>query len=222
VTEEDATRSMRALQDYQEKLLRLDELDIEVPYLEQGGIRSAELVRPAATWLSPSLTQILQIEEVNEMIEDVLNEQTRLIWEWRARIMDLLTQSLNAGDEADGQEYQRGIASQGEAEIYLQAYALLLADRQEALVNERTLLAAHDAREKRLRHTKAAIKAARALDFLQQADDGLHVDNDFEVNPEDQVLHQTLSEKRKELVKALEQRSIKSVCSPFLTVSRNH
>lgn len=151
------------------------------------------------------------------MIEDVLNEQTRLIWDWRARIMDLLTQNLNAGDEADGQEYQRGIDSQGEAEVYLQAYALLLADRQEALVNERTLLAAHDAREKRIRHTKAAIKAARALDFFQQAGDELHVRDDFEVNPEDQVLHQTLSEKRKELVKALEQRSVKSVCRLFGT-----
>ncbi|KAH6907324.1 SNF2 family N-terminal domain-containing protein [Coprinopsis sp. MPI-PUGE-AT-0042] len=194
VTEEDATRSMQALQEYQARLPKLEDMEIEVPYLEQGGIRSAEL-----------------IEEVNEMIEDVLNEQTRLIWTWRARIMDLLTQSLNAGDEADGQEYQRGIDSQGEAEVYLQAYALLLADRQEALVNERTLLAAHDAREKRLRHTKAAIKAARALDFLQQAGDDLHAENDFEVNPEDQVLHQTLSEQRKELVKALGQRSIKSV-----------
>lgn len=92
------------------------------------------------------LTLSGKIEELHEIIENVLNEQTELLWEWRSKIHSLLTQSLNPGEDADGQEYQRTLDNQGEAETYLQAYAALLADRREALVNERTLLAAHDAK----------------------------------------------------------------------------
>jgi E3 ubiquitin-protein ligase SHPRH len=58
---------------------------------------------------------------------------------------ELLTQQLTPGEEADGQEYQRTLDDQGEAETYLMNYASLLADRREALLRERTLLAAHDA-----------------------------------------------------------------------------
>lgn len=59
---------------------------------------------------------------------------------------ELLTQKLTPGDEdADGQEYQRTLDDQGEAETYLMNYTSLLADRREALLQERTLLAAHDA-----------------------------------------------------------------------------
>lgn len=44
-------------------------------------------------------------------------------------------------DEVDGQEYQRTLVDQGEVETYLQDYAVLLADRRVALINERVLLA---------------------------------------------------------------------------------
>ena len=54
--------------------------------------------------------------------------------------------SASESDTADGEEYQRTLDDQGEAETYLQAYAALLADRREAMYNERTILAAHDAR----------------------------------------------------------------------------
>jgi E3 ubiquitin-protein ligase SHPRH len=60
-------------------------------------------------------------------------------------LTDLLTQQLTPGEEADGQEYQRTLDDQGEAETVLQNYTSLLADRREALMKERTLLAAHDA-----------------------------------------------------------------------------
>ncbi|KAK0493273.1 hypothetical protein EDD18DRAFT_1049031, partial [Armillaria luteobubalina] len=59
----------------------------------------------------------------------------------------LLTQKLSASEnEADGGKYQCSLDDQGEAETYLQAYTTLLVDHQEALVNEQTLLAVHDAR----------------------------------------------------------------------------
>lgn len=85
------------------------------------------------------------MEEANALIDEVLNEQTHLLWEWRTRLISLLTQSLSAesngsnnadGNEsnnADGNEYSRTLETQGEAETFLQAYSALLADRREGI-----------------------------------------------------------------------------------------
>ncbi|KAJ6581273.1 SNF2 family N-terminal domain-containing protein [Mycena capillaripes] len=189
-SEKEAIEAMNVLtRDVTSKGLTKEELQIEVPFLDY------ELQRESLA---------LQ-EEANEMIENVLNQQSSLLWEWRGRMTDLLTQQLTPGEEADGQEYQRTLDDQGEAETYLVNYASLLADRREALLKERTLLAAHDAREKKLRHTKAAIKAAAALDSpIERLDD-------IELQPEHEVLNTELSTKRKNLFAALEGRAIKSV-----------
>ena len=123
--------------------------------------------------------------------------------------MALVSQPLNQKeDEADGQEYQRTLDDQGEAETYLQAYAALLADRRVALINERTLLAAHDVREKHFRKTKAAFKAAHtSLEFESE----LEIPDGLDIQPEHEVLHKGLSDKRKEILIELEGRAIKSV-----------
>ncbi|KAF9064876.1 SNF2 family N-terminal domain-containing protein [Rhodocollybia butyracea] len=164
-----------------------ESLLIPVPYLEEGGIRSADL-----------------IEELHELIENVLNEQTELLWEWRSKIHELLTQNLTSGDDdADGQEYQRTLDNQGEAETYLQAYAALLADRREALTNERTLLAAHDAKETKQRITKAALKA--------MAVDTLDIPADIDIQPEHEVLFKQLSDQRKALLLDLNGRAVRSI-----------
>ncbi|KAJ4490515.1 SNF2 family N-terminal domain-containing protein [Lentinula aciculospora] len=163
------------------------DLLIPVPYLEQGGIRSAA-----------------SIEELHEIIENVLNEQTELMWEWRSKIHSLLTQNLNSGeDDADGQEYQRTLDNQGEAETFLQAYAALLADRREALTSERTLLAAHDAREVKQRKTQAAMKAV--------AHDKLDIPADVEIQPEHEVLYKQLFEMPKNLLSNLKGRAVRSI-----------
>lgn len=140
---------------------------------------------------------------------NVLNEQSALLWEWRTHITALLTQKLSSSeDHADGEEYQRTLDDQGEAETYLQSYAALLSDRRQALLNERTLLAAHDVREKKLRHTKAAINAANtAREAL------LQVSDEIELQPEHEVLHVALSQKRKDILQNLDGRAIKSVGS---------
>lgn len=97
------------------------------------------------SYISPfTPLSFLQEADANDIIEYVLNEQSELLWEWRARMTELLTQKLTPGEDADGQEYQRTLDDQGEAETYLRNYAALLADRREALLKERTLLAAHD------------------------------------------------------------------------------
>jgi E3 ubiquitin-protein ligase SHPRH len=137
-----------------------------------------------------------------------LNDQCALLWEWRTTIISLLTQKLSHGEgEADGEEYQRTLDNQGEAETYLQSYTAILADRRQALINERTLLAAHDQREKKLRHTKVAIKATAAYD------EALEIPEDIELQPEHEVLHMKLSTQRKVFLQRLDGRAVKSVRS---------
>jgi E3 ubiquitin-protein ligase SHPRH len=69
------------------------------------------------------------------LLDEVLNEQTRLLWEWRTKLINLLTQSLSAdsndSENADGKEYSRTLDTQGEAETFLQALAAIMADRRE-------------------------------------------------------------------------------------------
>ncbi|KAH7882755.1 SNF2 family N-terminal domain-containing protein [Phlebopus sp. FC_14] len=153
-------------------------LQIPLPFLDKGGIRSSDL-----------------FDEANEIIEDSLNEQAALIWQWRTKVVTLITQKLtNSGEQADGEEYARTLDTQGEAEVFLQAYASLLADRREAIVAERTLLAAHEGREKKKRGTKTALAAAR-----RDPEDNLEVLGDVDVQPQHELLHKELKDERKDL-----------------------
>lgn len=130
------------------------------------------------------------------------------MWEWRTRIHALLTQRLAANDDqADGEEYSRTLETQGEAEIYMQAYAALLADRREAISAERTLLAAHDGREQKVRRTKAAARAAA----LAIPDDEFEIPEDVDVQPQHEVLHRELTEQRKEIHDQFSGRALKSI-----------
>ncbi|KAJ7746946.1 SNF2 family N-terminal domain-containing protein [Mycena maculata] len=213
-TEKAANDAMEILAcDTTSKGLTKEALQIETPFLEydfKNAASTKDTSKDTSAWE-------LQ-EEVNEIIEIVLNEQSSLLWEWRTRMTELLTQKLTPGDEdADGQEYQRTLDDQGEAETYLINYTSLVADRREALLQERTLLAAHDAREKKLRHTKAAIKASAALDMPGEILDGI------ELHPEHEVLQKELSAKRKALLEDLQGRAVKSVVVEMANkAARNH
>ena len=121
------------------------------------------------------------------------------------RIYNLLTQNLTASNdqgEADGQEYSRTLDTQAEAEIYLRAYAMLLADRREVLFAERTALAAHDARERKRRITAAAAKAiSLSLEPAHELDLGLAtLTDDIEPQPEHEALKKELMDARKILL----------------------
>ncbi|KAF4586100.1 hypothetical protein EYR38_010373 [Pleurotus pulmonarius] len=144
------------------------------------------------------------IEQANFIVSEVLNEQANLMWEWRTRLTELLTRKIapqgSGEDEADGQEYQRSLDDQGAAESYMQAYSILIADHREAMIKERTILAAHDAKEKRKRHTRAALNAAETVaPEIRDLDD------------ENQALYVELSYQRKDLVEQLDGRAIKSI-----------
>ena len=148
------------------------------------------------------------MDEVNTLIEDVFNEQARLLWKWRQHILELLSKPLvgHDGDAADGQEYQRTLDEQGEADTYLRAYAALLADRRQALTSERTLLAEHEIREKKYRRTKAAMKASAAHE-----DEDEEFEEKDELRPEQEVLLSELSIERNDILLCLNGRAIKSV-----------
>ncbi|KIK98364.1 hypothetical protein PAXRUDRAFT_9577 [Paxillus rubicundulus Ve08.2h10] len=205
-TEESANKAMRRLSvDVAGKGVNERALQIALPFLKGGGIKSTNL-----------------FDEVNEIIEDTLNEQSALLWQWRTTIIELLTRGLNFADEqADGKEYTRTIDNQGEAEVYLQAYTALLADRREAIAAERTLLAAHDAREKKARRTKAALaaSAAAAARTQYEAQDDLEVPEDVNVQPQHEVLHKDLTEERKELYLQSSGRALKSIIADLASVA---
>jgi len=152
------------------------------------------------------------MEEVNAMIEEVFNEQAELLWKWRKHILELLTKPLVAhgSEAADGQEYQRTLDEQGEADTYLRAYAALLADRRQALTSERTLLAEHEVREKKYRKTKAAMKAAAVREDEDEVE-GEEFEERAELLPEQEVLLSELSIARKDILLRLKGRAIKSV-----------
>ncbi|KAG1773736.1 SNF2 family N-terminal domain-containing protein [Suillus placidus] len=198
-TEESANKVMNLLRaDTTGRGVTEESLQIPLPLLDKGGLKSTHL-----------------FDEANDIIELALNEQTALLWEWRTCIHALLTQKLAASnDQADGEEYSRTLETQGEAEIYMQAYAALLADRREAISSERTLLAAHDAREHKVRRTKAAARAAaRAMP------DNFEIPEDVEVKPQHEVLHRDLTEQRKDLHDQFSGRALRSIMVDLSTVA---
>ncbi|PPQ99586.1 hypothetical protein CVT24_005165 [Panaeolus cyanescens] len=179
------------------KGLKISRMLVPLPFLVGGGIKSYYMM-----------------EEMNTVIEQVLNAQSTLLWEWRGHIVELLSRPVSPGEgDADGQEYQRTLDDQGEAEAYLQAYTALFSDRRLALVNERALLAAHDIKEKQARKTMAAA-AARAAAALEEEnfrrENGI-TEGEVELNPEHEVLHKNLSDKRKVILTKLNKRSVKSI-----------
>ncbi|KAI9509909.1 SNF2 family N-terminal domain-containing protein [Russula earlei] len=194
-TGESAVRAMAQLRaDVGKKGLIEKGILVRMPYCPRGGILSAHLLL-----------------EADQLIDRVLNEQSRLLWKWRTRIHSLLTRSLTSSDdegEADGQEYSRTLDTQGEAETYLHAYAMLLADRREVLTAERTMLAVHDARERKGRKTAAAAKATALR--LDEPDPGLVTVN-IELQPEHGVLKEELMNTRKSLLMLSGGRAVKSI-----------
>lgn len=168
---------------------------------------------------------LFKMEEANGLIGGTLNEQTQLLWEWRTKLISLLTLPLSssstAGD-ADGEEFARSIETQGEAEAYLQAYADLLADRRAILTAERTLLALHDTREAHIRHTKAAQRANEA-DFLLEDDNVMDVQmeklDEGEVQPQHQVLQKELKEQRTAILQLNDSGSSRAIRSVMVDLN---
>ncbi|KAG6889213.1 hypothetical protein C0995_002673 [Termitomyces sp. Mi166 len=222
-TEDDANRAVVLLtRDADKKNITQDALMTETPLLDNSELfRISKSNLPTAQELKAKpvpnkvtlhkrvTASIALMNEGNAIIENVLNQQSVLLWEWRTHITALLTQKIaSSEDSPDGEEYQRTLDNQGEAETYIKSYNALLSDRRQALINERTLLAAHDVREKKFRQTKAATNALTAalLDLASNTNE-----DRTEIQPEHEVLHMQLLQKRKDLLKLLEKRSIKSV-----------
>ena len=132
---------------------------------------------------------------------------------WRQRIFELLTEDLVKKDDekADGEEFARSLETQGVAETYLQAYSALIADRREVMLLERSALAAHDAREQKLRHTAAAAAAKKAA---EEYGNPLLVEK-VDLEPE---LNIQLATARKGIMEAYQKRALRSVVADLMRV----
>lgn len=207
MTEEAANSSIRQLK-ASGVTPTVTEQDMKIEYTSMGGEESRDLVGKAIPLVLALTKAKLQLLEANKIIA-VLNLQADYIFQWRARIAKLLTESLSAseGENADGEEYARTLETQGEAEMYLQEYAALLADRREILVAERTALAAHDAREKRYRSTYAAAKAQQPV----ANGEAIATLDEDEKAPEHEVLEKELADTRRNMRILVNGRAVKSI-----------
>ncbi|WWD22075.1 hypothetical protein CI109_106564 [Kwoniella shandongensis] len=88
--------------------------------------------------------------QANDLLE-ILNDNAVLVFEWRAKILALLSSPIDASAAEP--------RAPDEVEAYLIAYASAIADRKEFMLESRSLLATHDARVTKQRSTKAAINA---------------------------------------------------------------
>lgn len=147
------------------------------------------------------------------MIIELLNAQTNLLWQWRARLIELLTRSISSesAEDADGKEYARSLETQREAETFLDAYSVLINDRREALFAEKSLLAAHEGRGKFKRATVVAMRAlGQEVDEQPEAD--VETMKDFHEDwPEDEILQRSLMEERLFLLDPFQGRALKSI-----------
>ncbi|KAH8926276.1 hypothetical protein BT69DRAFT_1015580 [Atractiella rhizophila] len=82
----------------------------------------------------------MNIKETNETIKD-LNSMGKVIWKWREEIIKLLQVPVSAddGQDASGDEYQKGIEVQERCDVYLSAYSELLLDWRELITGEKVL-----------------------------------------------------------------------------------
>ncbi|EJD53059.1 hypothetical protein AURDEDRAFT_180640 [Auricularia subglabra TFB-10046 SS5] len=191
-TESIAEEAMSRLERDAQKL-KTPPQDLQIEECPQGGIRSADLM-----------------EEGNEIL-DILQDQGELLLNWRQKLVELLVRPLsNRQQQADGEEYNVGLETQAQAEVYLQAYAALLADRRETLTSDRTTLATHDDRSTRLRLTNVAARAnlpeAYQLDLVPEPLDSMNLDN-----PEQEVMLSELMSQRKRVKDDRSNRSLRMV-----------
>ena len=102
--------------------------------------------------------------------------------------------------------------TQGEADVYVQVYKALLADRREILVAERTALAEHESREKKKRKTKTAAAAAQDEEVMEAELEMIGADGEkAEVQPEHEVLFKELTAQRKAIMNRFEGVAVKSL-----------
>lgn len=201
------------MQEAAEKGIAEDVLYIKIPYCENRGTKSRDLVRHRFFIYVQSCSSNQprsQMEEADEIIDELLNKQGSLLWKWRNHLVALLTRPLTTADDddADGQEYARSLETQVEAEAYLQAYSALLADRREVMTAERTLLAVLDVKEKKARRTKASRKAATAA----ADEDAIMSLGDIDPQPEHDELIKELQDARKALLEDFDSsRAMRSV-----------
>ncbi|ORY26908.1 SNF2 family N-terminal domain-domain-containing protein [Naematelia encephala] len=121
------------------------------------------------------------VSQANELLQ-IMNDNAELLYHWRKKVISTLSSpieqdladmpGIGEGQNVERPEeefYAQALQAQGEAEAYLAAYAAALADRKEFMLEERSLLATHDARVTKKRITKAAQNAMEDVDIAADA-----------------------------------------------------
>ncbi|KAK4051523.1 hypothetical protein OIO90_004737 [Microbotryomycetes sp. JL221] len=84
----------------------------------------------------------VQSYENAEITIDVLNGYAELIWQWRTSIFEWMSTRVSiAGDDATGEEYAERAELQERLNVYLEAYAVLLAEWRHGITGEKSALA---------------------------------------------------------------------------------
>ncbi|PVF98205.1 hypothetical protein CPB86DRAFT_825898 [Serendipita vermifera] len=145
--------------------------------------------------------------DLDEIVE-VLNEQTQILFEWKDHIVELLTAQLIEDAEAGDAKtpYEKALEVQSECEAYLKAYQSLLADRREALIAERTILAVAEQRQDKTRTTQASKQAA-----------ALEVVDTTTADSEKEILD-GLDQRRRNLLKSLSGRAVRTIVNQLTGV----
>jgi E3 ubiquitin-protein ligase SHPRH len=162
---------------------------------DKPGITATTLATPSPFDEKKSERSESLITEVKITLDSILTPQAALLWTWRARLIAELKHRLSSsgesGDVVDGEEYNRSLDTQARAEIMLQEYAAILADRREIFSGERSALAAHDfgvLQPKKKRKRRGAPK---------EQETGLGLDTEgVEQRPEDDVLRAEMNVER--------------------------
>lgn len=151
-----------------------------IQYMEQQLAKNGEpqlaALQAADTSYRGGIATADTLEEVNALLK-ILNDNAVLVLSWRDKLIGFLKQPLEAEDDAvpavgegqtidnpDEEYYAQALKVQGDIAAYLWAYAAVIGDRKEILLEERTLLNEHEGTVKKKRTTRAAqVAAADAL-----------------------------------------------------------
>ncbi|SPO37017.1 related to IRC20 - putative helicase [Pseudozyma flocculosa] len=127
---------------------------------------------------------------IDALIEtmDLLDRQARVIFEWRKDILDRLRRAVNRDvnlERDDDDQYQENLDTQAEAEVLLEMYRPLLAERE--LIISGTVAVGATAKPQLYVELETAVRNARRQQLLSGIGNG-GGDDDDEDGPDDDVL----------------------------------
>ncbi|ORX34384.1 SNF2 family N-terminal domain-domain-containing protein [Kockovaella imperatae] len=152
---------------------------LEKQLSKEKAIRHASDLQDKNTSMPSGIFSQDAVSQANSLVK-ILNGQAELVYAWRNKIIAALSAKIESeatdpqsGPDVEDPEkeyYAEALNAQGEIEALLNAYAAVIADRREFLLEERSLLAEHDDRGKKTRTTVAAKQAQEDVEEEAQGE----------------------------------------------------